>query len=107
MSVVTVTDRNFDQTIRQAKPVLVDFWAPWCGPCRMLAPVLEELAQELGDRVTIAKLNIDENPYTASRFGVMSVPTLKLFRGGIELGTSVGYKPKDLLKSWVESYLES
>ena len=104
MAVVNVTDQDFDQTIRQPKPVLVDFWAPWCGHCRMLAPVLEELAEEMGDGVTIAKLNVDENPHTASRHGVMTIPTLKLFRGGLELGTMVGYQPKDRLKSWIESY---
>ena len=92
---VTVTDATFAAEVeRSPLPVLVDLWAPWCGPCRMLAPVLEELAVEMAGRVRIAKLNIDENPATASRFGVRSIPTMLVLKGGREIDRIVGAQPK-------------
>ncbi|MEV4753980.1 thioredoxin [Micromonospora sp. NPDC049559] len=95
-----VTDANFVSDVLQSdKPVLVDFWAEWCAPCRKVAPLLEEIAGELGDKVTIVKLNIDENPETAMAYRVMSVPTLTIFKGGQPVQSVAGAKPKgDLLK---------
>lgn len=94
----TVTDSSFDQEVlRSAQPVLVDFWATWCGPCRMIAPILEQLADEEATRLKIAKLDVDQNPDTAQRFGVMSIPTLLLFKGGQPVERLVGYMPKEQL----------
>ena len=93
--ITTVTDATFDEVINGATaPVVVDFWAEWCGPCRMIAPILEEIAQEQGDAVAITKLNVDENPATAQRFGVMSIPTLLVFRNGEIDRKIVGAKGK-------------
>jgi thioredoxin 2 len=94
-SPVTVTDATFTAQVAQsALPVLLDLWAPWCAPCRMLAPIVAELARELGGRVRVAKLNIDENPATAERFGVRSIPTLLVLSGGREVDRLVGVQPK-------------
>ena len=92
---VTVTDATFSTEVERAPvPVLLDLWAPWCGPCRMVAPVLEELAKEMAGRVRVAKLNVDENPATAARFQVRSIPTLLVLKGGREMDRIVGVQPK-------------
>src|SRR3954452_12804436 len=92
---VTVTDASFaDDVLNSDKPVLVDFWAEWCGPCRLVAPVLEEIAGEHADKLTIAKLNIDENPVTARNYQIMSIPTMGVFSGGQLVKTIVGARPK-------------
>ncbi|MCL6517877.1 thioredoxin [Alicyclobacillus sp.] len=105
MATVQVTDRNFASVIQGNKPVLVDFWAAWCGPCRMMAPVLEELSEEAGDRLVVAKLNVDENPRTAGAYGIMSIPTMILFRGGRPVKQLVGYMPKGTLMSQLADVL--
>ena len=106
MATKTVTDSTFGQDVLgAAKPVLVDFWAEWCGPCRMIAPALEELSEEFGDRVTIAKLNIDENPEAPTKYGVRGIPTMILFRNGEPAATKVGAAPKSQLQGWLEGQL--
>ena len=97
-SPVTVTDATFsDEVLNSDKPVLVDFWATWCGPCKMVAPVLEEIAQEHGDKLTVAKLDIDQNQATARDYQVMSIPTMIVFQGGKPVKQIVGAKPKAAL----------
>jgi thioredoxin 2 len=92
---VTITDANFSAEVDHSPlPVLLDLWAPWCGPCRSMAPVIEELAQELAGRIRVAKLNVDDNPSTAARFGVQSIPTLLLLKGGKEVDRLVGVRTK-------------
>ena len=98
-----VTDVSFDQDVlKSAEPVVVDFWAEWCGPCHAIAPALEELATELDGKVTIAKLNIDENPQTAIRYGVRSIPTLIMFKNGEPMAMQVGAAPKSRLSDWIQ-----
>ncbi len=99
MAIVNVSDQTFNNEVEGQGTVLVDFWAPWCGPCKMIAPILEDLASELGDSVKIAKVNVDENPESASRFGVMSIPTLIFFKDGQPVDKVVGLNSKENLKN--------
>lgn len=102
MSVGKVSDADFEtQVLKSAEPVVVDFWAEWCGPCRMIAPALEEIAGTLGSKVKIVKLNVDENPKTASKYGIMSIPTLMLFKNGELASRQVGAAPKAKLEQWI------
>ncbi len=102
----TVTDQSFQADVLGAeKPVLVDFWAEWCGPCRMIAPALEEIAADLGDQVTIAKINIDENPDTPGRYGVRGIPTMLLFKNGEAVAQKVGAAPRSQIQQWLEGQL--
>ena len=106
MATKTITDASFQTDVLSADgPVLVDFWAEWCGPCKMIGPSLEELSAELGDRVTIAKLNIDENPEAPGSYGVRGIPTMILFKGGAPAATKVGAEPKGRIKAWLEGEL--
>ena len=106
MTTKSVTDTSFDSDVVNANgPVLVDFWAEWCGPCRMIAPALEDLAGEMGDRLVVAKINIDENPQTPTKYGVRGIPTLMVFKGGQVAGTKIGAVSKNALQDWVESVL--
>ncbi|HMK68537.1 MAG TPA: thioredoxin TrxA [Stellaceae bacterium] len=101
-----ITDATFEKDVLRAPgPVLVDFWAEWCGPCKMIAPFLEDISKEMAGRVTIAKINIDENPGTPSKYGVNGIPTLILFKNGQVAATKIGALPKSKLMEWVESVL--
>ena len=104
---ITVDDSNFAQAVLQAKtPVLVDFWATWCGPCRMVAPVVEELAEEYEGRISFAKLDVDQNPKTAVKYGIMSIPTLLIFKKGEPISQIVGFRPKKELKRSLDAALD-
>lgn len=106
MATVNVTDASFQSDVLQSdKPVLVDFWADWCGPCKMIAPALEEISDELADRVTIAKMDIMDNPDTPGSLGVQGIPYLALYKGGQKVAEITGARPKSQLKAWLEGEL--
>ncbi len=108
MAVKILTDQNFDQEVLKTnKPVIVDFWAPWCGPCQLMGPIIEELAEETGEKVVVGKLNVDENPITAQKYGVMSIPTLIIFKGGIIIDQIIGVQPKEVLKERLETLINN
>jgi thioredoxin 1 len=103
MATQKVSDQSFDADVLKSDvPVVVDFWAEWCGPCKMIAPALEEIATAMGSKVKIVKINIDENPQAPSKYGVRGIPTLMLFKGGQVASTKVGAAPKGQLQSWIE-----
>lgn len=104
MAIVNATDATFAQETSSGV-VLVDFWAAWCGPCKMIAPVLEELDEEMGDKVKIVKVDVDENQQTASKYGVMSIPTLLVFKDGEVVDQTVGFQPKESLAALVNQHL--
>ena len=104
---ITVDDSNFDQMVLQAEtPVLVDFWAAWCRPCLMVAPILEELAEEYSGKISVARMDVDQNPKTASRYHVMSIPTLLLFKKGEPVSHIIGFRPKEELKRSLDDALD-
>ncbi len=104
MTTVKVDTGNFKSAVLDSKvPVVVDFWAEWCGPCKMIAPSLEEIAKEMDGKITVAKLNIDDNPDLAAQYGVRSIPTLMLFKGGEPASMQVGARPKSALSQWITS----
>ena len=106
MATKSVSDDTFkEEVLGSDKPVLVDFWAEWCGPCRMIAPALEEISQEMAERVTVVKLNIDDNPSAPAKYGVRGIPTMILFNDGKIAATKVGAAPKTQLQSWLEQVL--
>lgn len=105
-NIKNVSDANFaEEVLKSGKPVLVDYWAAWCGPCKAIAPILDEIAEEYGERVTIAKLNVDENPETAAKFGVRGIPTLMLFKDGQATETKVGALSKSQLQDFLNNSL--
>ena len=106
MAEVVITNDNFDEVVMQAaQPVLVDFWATWCGPCRMLAPVIEELAEEYDGKLTVGKIDVDECPELASEFGVSSIPMVVLFQNGEPVETMIGYRPKDYYTEIINRFM--
>jgi len=105
MAIINATDANFSQEVEQGGTVLVDFWAPWCGPCKMIAPVLEQIDGEIGTQLKIVKVNVDDNPESAGRFGIMSIPTLLVFKDGQPVDKVVGFQPKEALMATVGKHL--
>jgi thioredoxin 1 len=105
--VIEINDNNFeDEVLKSSLPVMVDFWAPWCSPCRMIAPITEKLAKEYEDRIKVCKLNVDDNPQTASTYRVLSIPQILFFRNGVTVDQSTGAVPEHVLQSKVESLLQ-
>ena len=107
MAIINVTDDSFDNDVLKASgAVLVDFWAPWCGPCKQIAPLLKEVAEEMGDKITIAKIDIDDNPNTPGKYGVRGIPTLSIFKDGNVQGTKVGAVNKGKLVDFINEHLD-
>ena len=106
MSILNVDDKNFKEKVLESdKPVLCDFWAEWCGPCKQISPILSELAEDYKEKILIAKVNIDENPEVPSNYGIMSIPTLILFKGGKLVSTQIGLVEKNSLTKWINENL--
>lgn len=106
MATKAISDTSFDSDVLRAdKPVVVDFWAEWCAPCKMIAPALEEIAEEMGNQVTIAKIDIDANPEAPTKYGVRGIPTMMLFKNGQLAATKIGAMPKNAIKQWIEAEL--
>jgi len=105
MTTKHLSDAEFDSAVKSSGPILVDFWAEWCGPCKQLSPILDEVAKEFSDKVTIAKVNIDDNPESPQKYGVRGIPTLILFKDGKPVATKVGSMPKSQLVDWLNSVI--